>query len=116
MIATLHFLYMKENGTAVGAEMALVTFCCLPTLPRSDCRLEAGSNAQRQGIRKLKSPDLTGIGAAPEEPRNSQVKLRKGSTLVKNIHSWVGVFDWSVPDRPQTGQRVGEKRLTLFRV
>jgi hypothetical protein len=30
MIATLHFLYMKENGTVVGAEMALVTFCCLP--------------------------------------------------------------------------------------
>jgi hypothetical protein len=30
MIATLHFLYMKENGTVVGTEMALVTFCCLP--------------------------------------------------------------------------------------
>jgi len=30
MIANLHFLYMKENGTVVGAEMALVTFCCLP--------------------------------------------------------------------------------------
>jgi len=69
MIGTLHFLYMKENGTTVGTEMALVTFCSLPTLPRSDCLLEAGSNAQTQGIRKLKSPDLTGIGAAPEGPR-----------------------------------------------
>jgi len=77
MIATLHFLYMKENGTAVGAEMALVTFCCLPTLPRSDCRLEAGSNAQRQGIRKLKSPDLTGIGAAPEGPRKAPSQAAK---------------------------------------
>jgi hypothetical protein len=33
MIATLHFLYMKENGTVVSTEMALVTFCCFTTVP-----------------------------------------------------------------------------------